>query len=105
MEINMNSDSLRVFQKYMELKQNLIFDSFIPTLDFNEKSFVEKVITNFGGLVQTDVKFKPPTENFATLAAIEKEKEALLEKEREIRERKREMIIFICLNHCYLNKR
>ena len=72
MDITMNIDSFKVFQKYLDTRHNLNFDNFIPSIEFNEKSIMEKVITKYSEILREDVKFKPSHETL--LPWNEKEK-------------------------------
>ena len=62
LDVNMNADSLKIFQKYMDVKYNLNFDHFVPSLEFDEKSFVSKVVKGYSQIILTEAKYKTPTD-------------------------------------------
>ena len=62
LEINMNTESLRIFQKYMDIKYNLNFDSFVPVLEFNDKEFISKVVNHYSQTIFSEAKYRAPTD-------------------------------------------
>lgn len=80
MEISMSMDSLKVFQRYMDIKNNLNFDNFVPTLDINEKNLREKVLAIYQTSMTADIKIRPPIETFPGVPGHKEEGDKKLKK-------------------------
>jgi hypothetical protein len=48
----------------MDMVKNLRFDDFVPIIEINEKTLVERVVQGFDNLIRSEIKFKPAVEIF-----------------------------------------
>lgn len=71
-EINPNTDCLKVFHKFTEMKNNFNFDNLVPKMEINEKELTERIVVNFNTMLKDEIKFKPNVDTLSSL--VEKEK-------------------------------
>ena len=60
MEVSNNKDNIKIYQKYLETKNNLDLSKFVPVLDYDDKFISKKVIEFYSQTLQSEIKFKVP---------------------------------------------
>lgn len=68
LDVSMNMDSFKVFQKYIETRNNLNLDNLVPTVQFNHKTMIEKIMMSINTAYSQEIKFK---QNLDTLSIID----------------------------------
>lgn len=57
-EISMNLDSFKVFQRYLDTKSSLNFDTLVPMVTINESAITEKIVQHVNQVFTNDIKFR-----------------------------------------------
>lgn len=63
MDITLSQDTIKTFHNYMKMKNNIDFDKFLPTIEFDDMAFVNKTIVSFANSLNWEYKVSPPTEH------------------------------------------
>lgn len=70
-------DSFKVFQRYIDTRNNLNFDNLVPNIEINEKELTERVVLSYNSILKEEVKFKQSIETL--IPWTEKEKPKLIQ--------------------------
>ena len=85
LDVSLNMDSFKIFQKYIENRNTLNLDNMVPTVQINQKAILEKITSNFNLAILSDVKYKPSIDTLTLLDEKEKIQFKIITPELEVR--------------------